>query len=316
MFMSPSSVADGATQPSCKAGADIMPPHAAIGLDPVPTSAPTLDAVVDLPENVVGRVLCKCLAFDEASAVALQTNDIAGMFGVEELISVPLSVIQPAIDALTAKDQRRMHCWRAAAIEASERQGDGPRALVNHGLQQMLAIGLSNIGFNFPASAIPESSAKTIKFSLRLESNKEPLCPDGNNVPGFEAKLKDLRRVMRTLVPDAECDMREHGSIILVCRCAPEDGWELPESLRDTLESGWFAGHKVLPFQDGTPSPRVDGYEIGIRVPPETIEGIRLLMGDCTATTGARPDVRLSLSAARSDDGDSPAKRARFETAR
>ena len=186
-------------------------------------------------------------------------------------------------------------------VEGTNRKCSGPlqldapalfSRLMACGVEQFLWMGLEladeTSAYNDPSSYgyLEGSLVRGVGFSIRLDAAQLPAAPHEREVlrEQLEAQLKQTvpNACIHSLVhPDAR---RVEGTL-MVCWC-PASVMDvvaaLPSGLvtltrRLATEGATFAGHRVLRFPDGSPSPRVECYDVQLQGSPSLTAGLQRL---------------------------------------
>uniref|UniRef100_A0A7S3BD26 Uncharacterized protein n=1 Tax=Haptolina ericina TaxID=156174 RepID=A0A7S3BD26_9EUKA len=162
------------------------------------------------------------------------------------------------------------------------------------GIEQLLWMALNLVDDAHQQPMVPESDLRVlgmrgVGFSIRLDTNLPAQQPER------EALRQRLERDLKEVLPHASIQALHGGSVVLMCWC--------PASVMDVLavlpaglvtltnqletEGATFAGYRVLRFPDGSPSPRVDCYDMEVHGSPEAAQALHLVERQLNALTNS-----------------------------
>ena len=171
--------------------------------------------------------------------------------------------------------------------------------LLAYGVEQLLWMTLELAGddcVQYLKSDLKILRLRGVGFSVRLDANL-PAASDEREMlrQRFETELQQV-------IPHASIQALHGGSIVLTCWCPanvmdilavlPADLVILARRLR--VEGAIFAGHKVLSFPCGSPSPRVDCYDMELRTSPNAAAALKRL--ECLNALVKIPEQREEVA--------------------
>jgi len=244
-----------------------------------------------------------CLELDNCAAkvAQLDRSGYRGLRGLKDLLTVGEADIKKLCSGWLPRDRAIFLQWRRDAIADASAHGGGEsqKQLARFGLQRALYRRLET-EFEERDMMLESIAIEGIgtRFSLRLS------LAEGEQLPASEAAWEAYRAAleneMRQWLP-AGCHpcvrSLKPGSIIMECDALLDESDECLAALARLCHgNAFFPGRRVLPFMDGTPSPRVDGgvcVRLGKDVASFASDAVRRLLAE-----SARPTVRAGAASA------------------